>query len=321
MKRQALLVGSFVLLAIALAVVGVLWLGGSGLFTRQVPAVLYLGGNVTGLNVGAPVTFRGVPVGRVESVDIEVQRDSLDALIEVRLRLRPESVRVVGTEAGEAPSLSRLVQRGLRAQLVLQSLVTGQKQVELDFAPNTAIVLRGDGETPEIPALPDRFGALVQQIAELPLSETVQELRTTLQALHRALDGSTSTLDVTAKQLGATLAEARTTLATTNRALIALQARTDTTLAAVTRLADNSNQTLDAARPELQRSLVGVREASAAARVTLQRINDMTAAGSPTREDLDAALRDLAQSARGLRAYVELLEDQPNAVIFGDRRR
>lgn len=321
MKRQALLVGSFVLLAIALAVAAVLWLGGSGLFSRHVPAVMYLTGNVSGLNVGAPVTFRGVPVGRVEAINIEVTRETLEALVQVRLRLDPYGAKVTGTEAGEPLSMMRLVQRGLRAQLVLQSLVTGQKQVELDFAPNTAIVLRGNGEIAEIPALPDRFGALVQQIAELPLSETVQELRTTLQVLHRALDGSTSTLDLTAKQLAATLAEARTTLATTNRSLLLLQARTDTTLAAVTRLADNGNQTLDAARPELQRSLASAREATDAASAALNRINDMLAAGSPTREDLDAALRDLAQAARGMRAYVELLEDQPNAVIFGDRRR
>jgi paraquat-inducible protein B len=136
----------------------------------------------------------------------------------------------------------------------------------------------------------------------------------------RWCDGSAGKVDVTLKQLNSTLAQADKTLATASRAMLALQARSDTTLAAVTRLAENGNATLERTGPELQRTLDSAREASAAAAITLTRINDMTAAGSPTREDLDAALRDLGQAARGMRAYVELLEDQPNAVIFGDRR-
>jgi paraquat-inducible protein B len=320
MKRQGLLVGGFVLLAIVLAVVGVLSVGGSNLFVRQVPAVIYLTGNVNGLNVGAPVTFRGVPVGRVERISIEVKRETLDALVEVRLLLRPEAVYLGVGEKGEPLSMMVLVQRGLRAQLALQSLVTGQRQVELDFAPDTQAVLRGDGRVAEIPALPDRFGAIVQQVAELPLRETVQELRNTLTAVDRALAGSYRSLDTTAKQLDLTLIEARKTLDIANRAMVALQARSDSTLAAVTRLANSGNDTLAAARPELQTILAHARDATEQARQTLQQVNEMTAVGSAPREDLDASLRDLSQAARGLREYVELLEDQPNAVIFGHRR-
>jgi paraquat-inducible protein B len=46
----------------------------------------------------------------------------------------------------------------------------------------------------------------------------------------------------------------------------------------------------------------------------------MTAPGAPLRGDLEAAVRDLSQAARGLRDWAELLEEQPNAVIFGNRR-
>jgi paraquat-inducible protein B len=320
MKRQGLLVGGFVLLALVLAVLGVLWVGGSGLFMRQSPAVIYLTGNVNGLNVGAPVTFRGVPVGRVERIRIEVKRESLDALVEVRLLLRPEAVNFGVGDSGAPLSMAMLAQRGLRAQLALQSLVTGQRQVELDFLPSTEAVLRGDGRVAEIPALPDRFGAIVQQVAELPLRETVQELRDTLAAVDRALAGSSRSLEGTSRQLDLTLAETRKTLAVANQAMQALQARSDSTLAAVTQLAHSSNETMAATRPELQRLLGSARDATELARQTLQQVSEMTAVGSAPREDLDASLRDLSQAARGLREYVELLEEQPNAVIFGHRR-
>jgi paraquat-inducible protein B len=320
MKRQGLLVGGFVLLALALAVVGVLWVGGSGLFVRQSPAVIYLTGNANGLNVGAPVTFRGVPVGRVERISIEVQRQTLDALVEVRLLLRPEAVNFGAGDSGEPLSMALLVQRGLRAQLALQSLVTGQRQVELDFLPATPAVLRGNGAVAEIPALPDRFGAIVQQVAELPLRETVQELRNTLVAIDQALAGSYRSLQATSRQLDLTLTETRKTLDIASRSMVALQARADSTLAAVTQLSHSGTDTLAAARPELQRILSSARDATELARQSLQQVSEMTAVGSAPREDLDASLRDLSQAARGLREYVELLEEQPNAVIFGHRR-
>jgi paraquat-inducible protein B len=319
MKRQGLLVGGFVLLAVMLAVVGVLWVGGSGLFVRQSPAVIYLDGNVNGLSVGSQVTFRGVPVGRVERISIEVQRETLDALVEVRLLLRPEAVNFGVGDSGEPLSMAVLVERGLRAQLALQSLVTGQRQVELDFLPATPAMLRGNGSVAEIPALPDRFGAIVQQVAELPLRETVQELRNTLVAVDRALAGSYRSLESSTQQLDLTLIETRKTLAIANQAMVALQASTDTTLAAVTQLAHSGNDSLTAARPELQRILGSAREATDLARQTLQQVSEMTAIGSAPREDLDASLRDLSQAARGLREYIELLEEQPNAVIFGHR--
>lgn len=319
MKRQGLLVGGFVLLALVLTVAGVLWLGGSGLFVRQSPAVIYLDGNVNGLSVGSQVTFRGVPVGRVERISIEVQRETVDALVEVRLLLRPEAVNFGVGDSGEPLSMAVLVQRGLRAQLALQSLVTGQRQVELDFLPATPAVLRGDGQVAEIPALPDRFGAIVQQVAELPLRETVAELRNTLVAVDQALAGSYRSLEATTQQLDQTLVETRKTLAIANRAMVALQSSTDATLAAVTQLAQSSNDSLAAARPELQRILGSARDATDLARQTLQQVSEMTAVGSAPREDLDASLRDLSQAARGLREYIELLEEQPNAVIFGHR--
>ena len=142
-----------------------------------------------------------------------------------------------------------------------------------------------------------------------------------------ALAGSYRTLDTTGKQLDATLVEARATmiearatLVTANRAIGLLQTRSDTTLAAVTQLANNGNEAIGALRPELRSVLASARDTSDLARQTLQQVSDLTASGAAPREDLEASLRDLSQAARGLREYIELLEEQPNAVIFGHRR-
>ena len=328
MKRNALLIGAFVLAAIAMIVVGVLWLSGNQLFKKQVEAMVYYRGNVTGLYVGAPVTFRGVAIGQVENIGVQVDRESLLALIPVRIRLQPDALRLRSKgEDGSVLDLPTLVQRGLRARLAAQSFVTGQKSIELDFVPNTPSTLIGDGSKPEIPALAERFGALIDQVAELPLRDTVQEirdtvkeLRDTLVSVQHTLEGAQTMLKSTAGELAQTGTESRVTLKAATDAIHAVQGQSDKTLAAITQLSDATRSTVLAAQPELQRTLAGTRDAAESARVAMNRVAEMTAPNASLRGDLDAAMRDLSQAARGLRDWSELLEEKPNAVIFGNRR-
>ena len=326
MKRNALLIGGFVIAALAMIVAGVLWLSGNSLFTKHIEAMIYYKGNVSGLYVGAPVTFRGVAVGQVEAIGIEVDRDSLQALAPVRVRLQPNAMQFNGSSTTPI-DLSTLVQRGLRARLVAQSFVTGQKSIELDFVPNTPSTLVGTAGKPEIPALAERFGALIDQVAELPLRETVQEmrdtvkeLRTTLVGAQRALDDTKAMFASAASELKQTGAESRVTLKAASEAIRLAQTNSAATLASITQLSESARGAVLAAQPELQRTLTSAREAAESARLSMVRLTEMTAPGASLRGDLDSAMRDLSQASRGLRDWIELLEQQPNAVIFGTKR-
>jgi paraquat-inducible protein B len=201
MKRNALLIGAFVVTALAMIVLGVLWLSGNDLFRKHQQAMIFYKGNVSGLYVGAPVGFRGVTVGQVEDIGIQVDRDTLKALVPVRIRLQGDALRFNGADKSQPVDLPTLVQRGLRARLVAQSFVTGQKSIELDFVPNTPSTLLGDSSRPEIPALADRFGALIDQVAELPLRDTVEDIRATVKELRGTLTSVQATLDGTQKVL------------------------------------------------------------------------------------------------------------------------
>jgi len=329
MKRNALLTGSFVLAGLALIVAGVLWLGGRSLFSQRVEAGIYYRGAVTGLVVGAPVTFRGVPVGQVKAIGIEVDSRTLHALIAVVVQIQTGAVRLSdqGSATAEKLDIPGLVQRGLRARLVAQSVVTGQKTIELDFLPQTPVTLYSRGPRPEIPGLGDRFGALADQVAELPLRDTVaevravvNEMRLTLQSTQRAIDGLQVVLAGAATEVNGIGTEARRTLAVAGGAVRQVQVSAVGTLDAVTRLSESSRRTIEGTQPELQRTLSGAREASESARLAMDRVAELTAPGAALRGDLDAAVRDLSQAARGLRDWSELLEEKPNAVIFGNRR-
>ena len=326
MKRNALLIGGFVLVSLALVVASILWLSGNTLFKRHLDAMIYFKSGVPGLYVGAPVNFRGVAVGQVEEIGIQVDRDSLKALVPVRIQLTGDVLRFTGSK--DTPlDLQTLVQRGLRARLASQSFVTGQKAIELDFVPNTPSTLVGDGLKPEIPALADRFGNLIDQVAELPLRDTVQDirdtvkdLRTTLASMQSALDGAQTVLKSTATELAQTGAESRTTLKVASEAIRQVQANSAATLASIVQLSEAARGTVLGAQPELQRTLAGTREAAESARLAMNRVAEMTAPNASLRADLDATLRDLSQAARGLRDWSELLEEKPNAIIFGNKR-
>lgn len=327
MKRNALLIGAFVIVALVMAVIGALWLSGNNLFKKQQEAMIFYKGNASGLYVGAPVTFRGVAIGQVESIGIEVDRETLKALMPVRIRLQPSALRFNGAKDDTSFDLPALVQRGLRARLVAQSFVTGQKSIELDFVPDTPATLLGDSSRPEIPALPERFGALIDQVADLPLRETVQEvrdtvkeLRDTLVSVQHTLDGSRKVLTDVSGQIAQAGAASRDTLKAASDAIRQVQINSAATLDSVSKLTDATRQTVLAVQPDLQRTLAGTREAAESARLAMTRVAELTAPDASLRGDLDAAMRDLSQAARGLRDWSELLEEKPNAVIFGNKR-
>lgn len=319
MKRHALLTGVFVTGAVALLIVAVLMLGSGGLFGRTLRAVVYFEGSVRGLYVGAPVTFRGVKVGEVDDIDIDVEPDTLATRIPVSLTLRAGSIRMGGPEGQRLNNIPDLVQRGLRARLVLQSVVTGQTGIDLDLKPGTParLLSRGRSRIPEIPAARDRLDALLEQLTTLPLNDLLADVRTTIRSLNQALQATQVHVGQASAQLVRTARQAEETLAVGANALQAVQQQTRSTLAAVEALSRQSEQVVRETAPELQGSLRSTREAAEAARTALGQVADITAPGAPVRADLEGAVRDLALASRNLRALSERLERRPNALLFG----
>src|SRR5690242_12946620 len=126
------LIGGFVLGALALVVVGVLMFGGGQFLVTKRPAVLYFEGSLGGLAPGAPVNFRGVKIGTVTGMQIEYDVEKQEVHIPVFVEIEPDRIQITSGKRDER-NIATLVRRGLRAQLVVQSLVTGQASVQLDF--------------------------------------------------------------------------------------------------------------------------------------------------------------------------------------------
>ena len=132
------IVGGFVLSGAALGVGAILLFGSLHLLSRTVHAVVYFQGSVAGLDVGAPVTFRGVRVGAVTSIAVNLNMQDLTARIPVYLDVNPAQIALKDGVPGQSDAdFGRLLAAGLAAQLNMQSLITGQLRVDLDLKPGT----------------------------------------------------------------------------------------------------------------------------------------------------------------------------------------
>lgn len=318
MKRSALLVGAFVLVALALVVTSIVWLGGRHLFEQRVHALVLVPGSAKGLYVGAPVTFRGVQIGQVDSITIEVDPKTLAARIPARVLLRPKVLQLQASPNGEVPDIQELVRRGLRARLVYESLVTGQVQIDLDFVPEAPPAPPPSQTVAvEIPAIKSELEGFVEQVGQLPLKDTLEDLRTTLQTMNETLKVSQQVITNGGQEWALTAQAARVTMTDGSRALASAQRELETTMASLRTLSATTHATVQQAQPEILQALQATRQAAQSAQAGMDRLAEMTAPGAPQREDLETSLRDLSQAARSLRQLSELLEQQPNAIIFG----
>ena len=183
MKRKAnpTLIGTFVVAGIALIAIAIITLAGSNYFTRKERTVMYFSGSVYGLQVGAPVVFRGVRVGSVESIEVSYDRSADAFSIPVVAVLDSDAVRGLDgkhSDADEAElALPALVERGLSAQLSMQSLLTGLLYVDLDLRPERPGDLRGTYlDMTEIPTTATAIQALKNQLEGMDFRKIAEDL-------------------------------------------------------------------------------------------------------------------------------------------------
>lgn len=189
-------------------------------YSNTLKYVMFFQSEVRGLSEGAPVQLKGITIGKVNSVSLEVDETSADIRIPVVVELEPERVKQINGhfEISDEKVVELLVKKGLRAQLQTGSLLTGELLVDLDFHPDNPVRLTGNANRyPEFPTIPgslDQFSdsakAIMNKVAKLPLDEMIREVDKTLVTVQNTLK-TTDTTMVTAQQALSTLEPGSTT--------------------------------------------------------------------------------------------------------------
>jgi paraquat-inducible protein B len=312
-------VGAFVLGGLALGVLAILAFGGTRLFTKSLPVVVFFQDSVAGLEVGAPVTLRGVKVGTVHSMKVYLKLPELVPIIPVYLEIEPGKVSWTnGSLGADKADVDLAVKAGLRAQLVQQSLVTGQLSVNLDFHPGLAPgPIEASGDVPEIPSIPSDMQHIKDEIADLKLPEIAEKARVALTGIDQLVSELNGKLGPLADSVKQTSDTARTTLETTTDSVRQVQADASRTLGDIDKLATTTQGQIGTAGKEIEVSLAGVNRTMAKAEAVISAVNDMTGPRAPLRGDLEAAIRDLAASASSLRIFSHEVERNPSELLLG----
>ncbi len=161
----------------------------SAAFNPTMRFVLLFEQSVRGLQVGAPVEYRGIPIGRVAGISFDYSPMADDSRIPVLIELDPSLLRREAAEKISKPDseyLKDAVQRGLRAALKTGSLLTGALYVDLDYYKHPMPAeLSTVGEFSSIPTissglaqLETKLGAILDKIEQLPLEDAMRKIAT-----------------------------------------------------------------------------------------------------------------------------------------------
>lgn len=340
MSRRAnpTLIGVFVLGAITLAVVTTFLLAGGQWFQERRQHIMYFEGAAQGLQVGAPVMFLGVKVGTVKRIQLGLDQQSRKFMVPVTIEVEPSVVQSGSgdqVDLRDRQTIRQLVERGLRARLRMQSLLTGQLYVDLDFYPDKpARYISIDPDLSEIPTIPTTVDELSSRLEGFPMDKFLlnvaaigeavdkilasladQDLPGQLSKTLRHLDALTAKLDAASLPL---LDELHKDLTETRSTLVAAQASMTAVGAAADRVGGAADRLSALTDPESQ-ILTNITNASKELTDAARTIQNLTEEKSPTIQGLDAALKEMVRAARAIRLLTDTLEQQPDAVLRGKR--
>ena len=318
-------IGLFMIGAILLTVTGVATLASRAWFGDRHTFISYFEESVNGLDEGAPVKFQGVPVGSVSELLIQI--DQVDKTFLVPVEYEIDITRLT-TELGEflqldeSEVLQQQIADGLRAQLQMESIVTGLLYIELTYrtaAPLPERVAR-TSMYPEIPTTPSLLaafgteaGSLVadvlqilfrvnEMLEEVDMAEINMAVVASAQAVERLvgseeLQEAINQVPEMARQLNRMLGEAEVLIHRIEAGIDPLQAGMEGTIEEATATLRAAREAIDETRGfmttdsglgyGLEQTLASLREAAEALRVlaiSLERDPDMLIRGaSPPR--------------------------------------
>jgi phospholipid/cholesterol/gamma-HCH transport system substrate-binding protein len=326
-KMSPAVIGAFVLGAVALIIIAILVFGSGRLFRQTREFVLYFDNSVNGLRIGAPVKIKGVEVGSVKDIRFQLEKNK-ELKIPVIIEIDLEKFTSRGASQAAATAVDRealqkaIVDRGLRGQLEMESLVTGLLFISLDFFPGTPInlVQRADGDYkyPEIPTLPTTLEQakgtatrIMNKLEEIDFKGLIASLDETVNGIKRT---------VNSPDLEATIRSLKQTMPKIDEAVLSVRDLAVTLNDNSKSLAANLEQTSIDARASMKQADKAVEQATETmkkAEAAVANIETLSDPDSPVVYELGKSLREVSAAARSLRSLANYLDRNPSALIFG----
>ena len=333
-------IGLFVIGATIVAVVGVVVLGAGALFQKKVLMETYIEESVQGLDVGSPVKFRGVPIGKVDAITLtSIEYPTRRRYVLVRADIAPKMFQVPLGKP-RSPGFMAEVERGLRVRLAPQGL-TGQAYLEVDYLDpklNQPLEIDWQPAYPYVPSARSRFTQLTESLEQILRNIEQIDIPRLVQTMERSLDTLTKlTEGADFRQLSTQAVALLAELRQTNRQLKDVvgsddlkRAVADAAVAAGTarqilERADKPVTELIADLPRASKSLNrlvqrlnevtdGLPETNADLRQTVQQLNRLVAG---QQDDIEKTVQNLRSISEKIKATIDDSSRYPSQVLFG----
>lgn len=270
-RAQQTKVGIFLIVSIVLIVSGILLMQGF----NQNPTSTYkisFSESVLGLGVGGLVEYLGVPVGNVSNIYV-----SGNDTAEVEIDVRDDKV---------------TIREGVKAQLVIVSLATGQMAISLKGGENGEPLPSGS----EIPTTASAFASATDQIETM-----MADLNAIAESLKTALAGmEEGQLTRIFSELETMLSEGRQFMETAGRIADSLESNIETTATEYTSLAKDMRKVAESADKFLEMATEKMEP------VDLEKIQT----------DAEAAMANFAEASANLSRTMEKMETVADTVIY-----
>jgi paraquat-inducible protein B len=289
-------------------------------FTQRIPFRTYVDGSVRGLAVGAPVELFGLQIGNVTNVELQVAPDGASSRVKIDMEIQPERIAPTPPASSDAarpapppdtnplnPELepinpfaiaSKLVQRGLRAQLQTTNYLTGQLVVEMVFVPEAAAeaVYEQNGRI-VVPSAPGGLASIAtglsevtSKLARLPLDQIAKNLNDTLLGVSHVANGA---------ELKGVLTSMASTLGNIQDLVRKFDAGLTPTLKRLPDIAQSLQSSVERAG-----KLVGS-------------VDNGYGGNSEFSRDLQRLLLQVSDTARSIRLLADYLDQHPDALLRG----
>ena len=328
-------IGAFVLGALALLVAFILLLGSGSLGSKNPTFVLYFNTSLKGLIQGSPVYFKGIRIGKVNSIQIRPQLHSarFQTPVVIEIERNTATILLEGGKEGEffenADALNKLIFNGLRAKLGITSILTGQLCVELDIMKNAAPVdlaqLQPYKGSPEIPTQLSSLDAALNTLENMPIQEILYDVMDSVKNMSAQLqkadfaglvDSLKATSDAIRTQVegfgplrqhaGKTLDSYIGLADSVQKDFNDTMRRMNVALADVRRMSADTSEAMNEARDAMKE-----------VRSTAQSAGEFFSEDSAPVLEFSQTMLALRKAAQSLSDLATLLEIKPNSLIFG----
>jgi phospholipid/cholesterol/gamma-HCH transport system substrate-binding protein len=323
-KASPTLVGTFVAGAVVLVMVVVAIVGSGRLFRKTYEFALYFEGSVSGLREGAPVKYKGVEIGAVTKILLQLDEGAEANRVPVVIKLDASKIsgRGVGGSLADPAALKAAIDRGLRGQLQTESIVTGVLFVALDLVPDSPVTLvQAPGSRyQEIPTITttlqkaqDILGQLLAKLDEIDF----KALLTSVADAVKNIEAMAKNKDLQGAFAGVNRLVNKPELHAAIRSLDQTVLKIAQAADGVQKVSGSLDRNVATLSADLQVTLTGVRDAVKQIQVTVAKMDGFVDPNSPTAYELTKALKEFSGAARSLRLMADYLDQNPRALLFG----